>query len=61
MGIILEVKYKFGAWQILYKKNVLNFFLSHIKYGRKIKMDRTGETAKKGDPFGFFNIHFAAK
>ena len=31
-----NVKYKFGAWQILFKKTFdLNVFISHMKYGRK--------------------------
>ena len=35
----LKVEYKFRAWQILFKKEPfdLNIFLSHMKYGRKIK------------------------
>ena len=37
MGNILKFKYKFGAWEILYKKLFdLNIFPSHMKYGRKI-------------------------
>ena len=38
MGNTLNVKYKFGAWQIFETKTRLidlNIFLSHLKYGRK--------------------------
>ena len=40
MGNNLKVKYKFGAGQVLVKKPFdFIVFLSHMKYGRKIKIE----------------------
>ena len=40
MGNTVKVKYKFGAWQMVFsQKNPfdVNIFLSHMKYGQKLK------------------------